>query len=177
MSKTYSVSRLGSIKVKQLLGDCLSHSVNLQEEDSEQMREHLQEELTEKCPLSAQPADRSTTIMEHIQLQTARHTGCTVGECLADPQTDIHLLVPIKDYYKDISHQTLTRADHHVAIAIYFGAVAHALVYHDQKISDYSYRDLQQSFCTLMQYDWMVPQLKILYQHAQGICEEQARNT
>lgn len=90
-----------------------------------------------------------------------------LNEVLLDPATDISALNRIKDYGKNSAARSTSSQEHDTAVAIYFAAIANALVFHDQKISTHSYATLKLSFTELADKPWMSPELVSLFGKAQ----------
>jgi hypothetical protein len=77
----------------------------------------------------------------------------------------------IKDYCRELSSQVESEAEHHVYNTIYYAAIAHALAYHDIKITNFSYENLSNSFRRLLQEDWIPDNLIDLFKKVVKICE------
>ena len=80
-----------------------------------------------------------------------------------------------KDYGRKLSAGTKSDAEHHTANTIYYVAIAHALVYHDLKITQYSYKDLQQSLSQLSEEDWIPQSLRDFFTKAFEYCGSKMR--
>ena len=98
-----------------------------------------------------------------------------LGEVLWDPTTPLDILETLKHYGKGLSCRWDEGPEHVVAIAIYFAAIAAALVYHGHKITTRSYAGLADSLRMLMDDRWITLELTRLFDNAITICntEEQ----
>ena len=94
-----------------------------------------------------------------------------LGEVLWDPTTPLANLETLKHYGKGLSCRWDEGPEHVVAVAIYFAAIAAALVSHGRKITTRSYPDLADSLRMLMDDRWITPQLTKLFDSARTICK------
>jgi hypothetical protein len=65
-----------------------------------------------------------------------------------------------------------SRTEAALATTIYYAALASAPVYHDRKITQYSYEALEQSFATFAAKQWVGPELTELFSRARHLCRE-----
>ncbi len=98
-----------------------------------------------------------------------------LGEVLWAPTTSLAILETLKHYGKGLSCRWDEGPEHVVAVAIYFAAIAAALVSRGRKITTRSYADLADSLRMLMDDRWITPELTRLFDKAVTICntEEQ----
>lgn len=94
-----------------------------------------------------------------------------IGVLLKDPKTEIALIRKIKDYSKKLSMRAKSKAKHHAANTIYYAAIAHGLIFHDSKITRFSYKELSQSFRLLSKEGWIPKGLLGLFMKAFEYCE------
>jgi hypothetical protein len=109
------------------------------------------------------------------KLQRLRHTiaalsGEPVGKLLENPKTDIKLIRMIKDYGRKLSAYAESEAEHHVSNTIYYAAIAHALVHHNIKITNYSFENLIDFFNQLSKENWIPEILSNLFKKANKYC-------
>jgi len=97
--------------------------------------------------------------------------GKSLLEVLLNPKSDAGLLQVIKDYSKSLSRSSTCEAEMAVATIIYYAALASLLIYHEKKITQYSYESLDESFALLMEKKWMAEELVELFSRARRICE------
>jgi hypothetical protein len=160
-------------KISEFLDDCLTNDLSLMSSISTTaMEELLTEYLAEKCAtISGDIVSIISGIVEQLQSHMARCAGQSIAEVLGDPKADLGILQQIKDHFKQISRTTDSKAERHVTTAIYFAAIACALVIYNQKISEYSMDTISASFKTISAKPWITKDLKGLYAEAQKVCQ------
>lgn len=97
--------------------------------------------------------------------------GKSLLEVLLNPKSDAIFLQSIKDYSKNLSCSSTSEAETAVATIIYYAALASLLIYHEKKITQYSYEALDESFALLMEKKWIAEELVELFSSARRICE------
>ena len=132
--------------------------------------ELLHDMLAGKMPLDQAVAQILPKVLsqlcEHIKL----FTGDSFGLLLSDPNTDLSILKRIKDYSKSLSKKVSSEAEHDVVAAIYYAAIAGALINYDQRITSFSYENLLKAFSSMIDARWMTPKLTELFQKAHEYC-------
>jgi hypothetical protein len=103
-------------------------------------------------------------------------TGNSYGVLLNDPQTDITILKKIKDNNKKLAQHKISDAEYGVITVIYYAAIASALVYHDQRITSFSYDHLNDKYTSLLHNTWLTPDLRNLFQKALNLCRQKIKN-
>jgi hypothetical protein len=129
------------------------------------------EKLNETVPIYFTGEKRPVRRLRRLQHTIAVLSGEPIGKLLQNPKTDIVLIKMIKDYGRKLSSQMESEAEHHVYNTIYYAAIAHAIVYHDTKITNYSYEKLRDSFCYLSRQNWIPNNLIDLFKKVAKICE------
>jgi hypothetical protein len=94
----------------------------------------------------------------------------TIGDLLREPKTPTSLLKKLKRHGKDLFSNTENRPEHDVGLTIYYAAIANALVFHDVLITRFGYPRLERSFATLVDREWMFPELRALFAQARNHC-------
>jgi len=89
--------------------------------------------------------------------------GASLGELLCDPKTDIAVLRRIKEYAKALGRNAKTDMDKDVFLAVYFAAIAGALVFHNEHITEHPRHNLTQFFKHFAQAPWMRTDLRDLF--------------
>lgn len=125
------------------------------------------------CDLLAQPfssrlrkCDSLTSTVSHIPQLIDTLSDKTIKELLLDPKTSISIIRQIKDFSKDLSSTSRCKMEHDVANVLYYAAIAHALVYHEEKITSFSDEELQKAFLKLKREKWVIKSLVELFQKA-----------
>jgi len=117
----------------------------------------LTEELTELCNMSGLA------------------TEDTIKRLLYDLETSVSKIREIKNYSKTISQKAKDEVGHDTANAIYFAAIASALIFRSHKISKYSYSGLKESFLRFSKLPWVPSDLSKLFIKASKYCDRKIR--
>lgn len=96
--------------------------------------------------------------------------GKTIGEILRNPKTNISLIKKVKEYGKKLVRSTKSKGEHNAAIAIYYAAIAEALVFWDIRITKFPYRSLERYFSLLLKKEWILPEFVGLFVKARQYC-------
>jgi hypothetical protein len=86
------------------------------------------------------------------------------------------LIKKIKEHGKSLSQSTKVDVEHDIANAIYYAAIAHALIYHDFKITKFSYKELEKALSFFAQTDWVSTDLLELFAKAVKYCQDRLNN-
>jgi hypothetical protein len=137
----------------------------------EKMAELLHEQLN--CPSPESSIFRDILLM--MIGQSGRNpdalTGKSLNQVLLSPQSDLDLLRVLKESCKTLSRSLDSEEETALATTIYFAALASALVFHQQKITQISYEKLEDSFALLREKQWMSSELIELFSQAPQICQ------
>jgi len=109
------------------------------------------------------------------EVWTIRGTRWPIGKLLQDPKTDTAVIRMVKDYGRTLSTRAKSEAEHQAANTVYYAAIAHALVFHKLKITNFSYGDLQSSFSRLSQEKWITKGLVDLFAKASEHCKARVK--
>ena len=93
-----------------------------------------------------------------------------IEKLLHNPETDISLLREIKDHGKKLSGNAQSQVEYQVANTIYYAAIASALVFRDQRITKFSYKDMEKYFRRLGHENWIPEALRELFTRACEYC-------
>lgn len=132
--------------------------------------ELLRSRLAESLPLEAGMAHMLPDILTMVCGKLRPFTGCSFRALLLDPATDLSVIETIKDLHKRQAESSPAGPKQEVATAIYYAAIASALVHHDVKITKLSYKRLSQSFAKLSVGDWLEADVKQLLAEAHKGC-------
>lgn len=153
-------------------------SISLEETDSvyitcddKATAELLQEKLKSTLPKDSFLLESLLLVVERLGRDMRALVGKPLGEVLLTPDADISLLRAIKDYSKELSSSLISEEETAVAITLYYAALASALLYHDKKITQYSYESLGRYFTLLKEKKWMASELIDLFSQAYSICQ------
>lgn len=177
MKKKTTAFGLPPEKISNLLKICAGFSnkdVDMETENN--TTELLQDRLSETLltgSLKDSPLSEELTHLCHISGIAA---GESIRKLLSNPKTDIHLINKIKEHGKTLSQNSKTQAEHEAANVIYYAAIAHALIFHNSKITKFSYDELEESLAVFTRTDWISKDLSDLFFRAIKYCHDQLNN-
>ena len=131
--------------------------------------------LAGTLPLDTAVVDALPAILGKLQAELLPLAGRPLGEVLLDAKTELGVIKRIKDYGKKLAAGRDSKANHSAATAIYFASIASALLFHDKKITSYSYEHLRESFNELIEETWIPPQLARHLSKARRFCKKRQR--
>ena len=137
--------------------------------------ELLRARLAGTLPLDTAVVDALPAVLGKLQEELLPLAGKPLGEVLLDSDTELNAIKSIKDYGKKLAARRDSQADHSASIAIYFAAIASALLFHGEKITSYSYEHLRESFNELIEGTWIPSELAIHFSKACRLCEKKQR--
>jgi hypothetical protein len=128
--------------------------------------------LASKLPVDPALLEALPAVLSSLSEELQSVSGLPLRKLLQDSKTRTTSIRKIKDFAKDLGTTASDEIERDVALAVYFAAIASALVYHNVKISQYSYAELQQSFDTLSRHDWITPRLTKCFKRACKYCRD-----
>jgi hypothetical protein len=134
--------------------------------------ELLQEILSSDLPLDPTLPDSLPVVLNWPSHEVLAVSGQTIGELLLDCRTDLEVIKTLKDYGKELARRGRPGMKQAAATAIYYAAIASALVFHRHKITKHSYRSLQEAYAELEQKPWVSSGLKDLFRRALAVCRQ-----
>jgi hypothetical protein len=151
-----------------------------QDKPSEDQRraELLRDQLAESLPLDPAVSSALPEALSHVLEQFNPLPGCSVGSLLLDPETDPVVVWQIKDWYRQKAESGPSAPKRQVATAVYYAAIAHALLFQEQslfqenRITTFSYGDLEEHFSQLLSIRWLTPDLVGLFKRAYVVCRK-----
>lgn len=154
-----------------LLKLALESNQNEKTQDKEKDRaELLLDILASKLPINPALLESLPDVLRSLSEELQSVSGLPLGKLLKNPKTKTTLLRRVKDFGKELGTSANDEIERDVALAIYFASIASALVFHNVKISEYSYKQLEQSFEKLSKEGWIPPNLTGLYKKACKYC-------
>lgn len=142
----------------------------------EAREELLGKRLRGSLPLTQTQANDLAVIAgelrERLPLQ-----GRALGEVILDKETELEVFVKIKEYGKALSIATESDVERDVGLAIYYAAIASAILFCSQMISSYSFEALAGAFGTLVEKHkrWMNPKLDRHFAKARKVCRKKMK--
>jgi hypothetical protein len=98
--------------------------------------------------------------------------GEPLGDLLQNPERGISVIKEIKEYAKQSGASAKSEIESDIFLVIYYDTIANALLFHNQKITQHSYKDLEQFFCSFTKKDWILNDLTELFRKAREYCQE-----
>ncbi len=177
MDKKSSTFGLSAEKLSNILKIGSDTSRAKGQTDQEQIKAKLlQEWLSTSLPLDKVLVESLPSILARVcrQLQPLAHES--FGNLLQDPKVDIEAIKKIKDHSKKLVKSAKSDSEHEAAAAIYYAAIANALVFHKHRITKISYQNLEDTFSSLAKSNWLSPELVELFKKAQTFCRKKAKS-
>ena len=141
--------------------------------------EILQEYLAEPFPSDIAAAQTSPLSLTGATRDPVGLQVRPLGEVILDRDTSVADCRRVKDYGKRLANKEKSdpnRApEYNGALAVYYAAIAAALVFHDKKISNYSLDDLGKTFRKLTRLPWVTPELRELFAKAAEAAARRAK--
>ena len=156
-----------------LLKLALESNQNDKTQDKEKDRaELLLDILASKLPINPALLESLPDVLRSLSEELQSVSGLPLEKLLQNPKTKTAVLRKIKDFGKELGTSSKDELERDMALAIYYAAIAGALVFHNVKISEYSHKQLEQSFETLSKHPWIPPNLAGLYKKACEYCRK-----
>jgi len=134
--------------------------------------EALRKMLARELPLDPAMPDSLPAVLNRPCEEMLAAAGQTMSDLLLDPTSDLTVIEALKDYAKKLVRQGGTEAKQAAATAIYYAAIASALVFHQHKITQHLYEKLHQAYTDLDQKPWIPSELKDLFRRADAVCRQ-----
>ena len=109
-------------------------------------------------------------LRERLPLQ-----GRALSEVILDEETELEILVEIKEYGKALSTATESDVERDVGLTIYYGAIASAVLFCKQTITSHSAGALADAFAALVDKKWMNPKLARQFAKANKACRKKMK--
>jgi len=159
--------RLNAEQTKQLLHLGLHGPDDQIPLDSGVHREqHLFDFLRSKLPLEGTFKKTLPAMIQSLSEELKTLSGSSIEELLLDAKTETRILIEIKEYAKERGTSAQNETEREVALAVYYAAIASALVYHNARISEHPCKYLKDAFSKLGKNDWLPSSLIALFQVA-----------
>lgn len=136
--------------------------------------EMLRRRLRGTLPLDKSQVEMLPAVLSHLCHTIGLLAGETNMDLLLNPDTDIYLIKRVKDYYKKLSRHAESEVEYETAKAVYFAAIASALVFHKLRITKFSYKNLKSLFASLLKKKWIPRDLAVLFNDARKYCKKKS---
>ena len=158
-------------RLARLLGVTLdSGSVEEGEDPIQGFSELIQAYLAGTLPFNGVVGGDLPPMIGGLRKDQGRHGEKTLGDVLTNPKSELNAIRNIRRYANSMASRKSSKIKHAVAKTIYFAAIAHALIFHDVKITTYSYESLRASFNALSEKPWIPSNLIELFVKARNVC-------
>ena len=161
-----STSRLHPVRLARLLA--------IGEEDAALLPASRARLSAEACLLewlSSVPPSDGRSRLQSVPAATER----TVRDLLFDSKTECGVLIAVKEDAKRRTGRAAGQAERAAATAVYYAAIAAALLYHGRRITRHSYKSLSEGLAKLADKTWVPSDLCRLYGQARRACEDHGR--
>ena len=135
----------------------------------------LYDVINSSLPVDPSLADSLPAVVKGLSARLRSLAGQPIGNLLQDPATEIATIVRIKQYAKESGAFVDSEDTRDVYLAVYHAAIASAMLFHNEKITQHSYADLEQFFCSFARKDWMLDELVTLFTRAREYCLEKTQ--
>jgi hypothetical protein len=99
-----------------------------------EIKEFFQKLIHRKAPKESSIIDSILILLRETKAYRQSVVDHSLADLLLNPVTDLALLKAIKEYSKQIYQSTVSKGENSISLAIYYGAIASALVHHKEKI-------------------------------------------
>ncbi len=139
----------------------------------EQIRDYFCHLINRKIPCQSSIVDSILIFLRENERYGHLVKGRTLSELLLDSSCPAGLFEAVKEISKRVCQTAISRGENAVASAIYYAAIAAALIYCNTKISSHSWETLKTSFEDLLAKSWTGPFSELL-EKARQRCEKEA---
>ena len=174
MKKDTTTFGLEPERLARLLGLGMEGDSSVETDPDTSKEELLRLRLAGTLPLETAVIDAIPAIAGRLCEELLPLRGKALGEALLDETTELRVLKKVKDYGKKLAARQDSDVEHAVSVTIYFAAIAGALLFHDHKITNYSYPALGEAFGTLIDKPWMAPELARHFSKARKLCKKRS---
>jgi len=177
MKKESTSFGLAPKKLAKLLGIGSDIPETAIEVDQKQKKaELLHDRLAENLPTDPALVKSTPVIREHESQTLEQLAGESIKGLLLNSKANILVIKSVKDYCKKLTKGAKSKFEHDTAVVIYYLAIASALLFHDKKITTYSYKSLADSFSKLIAEGWLPKDIVKFFEQASQLCQEKDRS-
>lgn len=177
MNRKPTTSGLGPDKLAEILNVFSEEDTEKAELSPSQIKaELLQDRLAETLLSGSAKNSPFRKELTHLCSLAGLISDEPIRSLLSSHETNIDLLVKIKEHGKRMTTDSSSEAEHETANVIYYTAIASALIYHGDKITRSSYEDMEKAFSVFIDTEWISSDLIGLFEKAAEYCKEKARS-
>ena len=138
--------------------------------DSQHLTGALEARLAGPLPMRAEAIELIPVLLGQVKEQLLPCRGQPVGELLFDAESSEADLLAIQDYGKRLAAIKDNHACHFAGVAIYYAAIASALLFLGTRITSYDDEALALAFGKLVEKPWMPMALSRHLAEARRLC-------
>ncbi len=170
-SRKKEPSELSATGLASLLGLALeTHADETHLPEDQRRGKLLKEKLAARLPLGPDHDGALDTVNEQLfQIHTLL-TQRPIGETLTDPSADSSAIRDIKVFAKRMSFRAKSPLDREIAAAIYYTAIASAIVFCGKRITSLGSDHLASEFTRLRRQGWIPASLSMILSAAAELC-------
>lgn len=173
MTKKRTTFGLEPDKLAKILNACSEDQLNDADISEDQKKaELLQDRLSETLLSGSLKNSSLRKELIHLCAMAGIASTESIRNLLTNSKTDKELIEKIKKQGKRLSQATSEEIEHETANVIYYAAIASALVYHDEKITQFCYEDMEGAFSVFVETEWISNDLKELFKKAIAYCHK-----
>ena len=131
----------------------------------------LYEILSHPMPVDTSVVNSLPPALKGLCKRLSSVAGESLGDLLHNPERGISVIKEIKEYAKQSGASAKSKIESDIFLVIYYGAIANALLFHNQKITEHSYKDLEKFFRSFTKRDWILNDLTELFKKACENCQ------
>lgn len=146
------------------------HVSGIDNDPSEAKADALFDILVSPLPVDKLILDSLPAVVRGVCRKLRSVAGHAIGDLLGDSETDIAVLKGIKEYTKQSGTCSHSEAEGDAFLALYYASIASALLFHDEKITQHSFEDLERFFSTFATKSWVPEELTSLFEKATQYC-------
>jgi hypothetical protein len=139
-------------------------------------RDLLESALSQNLPLDDHEIAQLPEALGQLCQAMGQLTGDAVGEILKNPSSDLHAIRRVKTYAKHRAEKAGSKEEHDALAAVYYAAIAHGLVFHNRRITQFLYPALAETYSRLSKETWVPQDLATLFRSAQAWCQDRTRS-
>jgi len=123
-------------------------------------------------PLGADAAAELPKDFERLCRRLNVAPGSCLADILCDPKTSLNRLEAIKQFFKGLSNREASKAQRSAAVAVYYAAIASALLFHGRTITRLREEQILRGLTGLVGESWVSPELRDLFDRTRALLED-----
>ena len=137
---------------------------------TDEKRDLLEYRLTQGLPLGKEQVQELPEVLGDFCRRMGQLGRESLGDILKRPSSDLKTIKQVSRLGKTLAEKAHSKEERDTATAIYYAAIAHAMVFHNRRITRLSYATLQEAFSRLIRQSWVPRELVNLFKLAHSCC-------